>query len=86
MFPKRIFHTHAKDCLVDEGARAHMGIYAEGWWRYAVPGFGNINWGEYTSHLRANGYKGVMSIEHEDAALGREKGFILGARYLEQFC
>jgi sugar phosphate isomerase/epimerase len=86
MFAKRIFHTHAKDCLVDAAARAHMGVYAEGWWRYCLPGFGNINWGEYTSHLRSNGYKGVMSIEHEDSAFGRERGFILAARYLEQFC
>jgi sugar phosphate isomerase/epimerase len=86
MFAKRIFHTHAKDCLVDKAARARMGVYAEGWWRYAIPGFGDINWGEYTSHLRSNGYKGVMSIEHEDSAFGRERGFILGARYLEQFC
>lgn len=86
MFAKRIFHTHAKDCLVDEAARARMGVYAEGWWRYALPGFGNINWGEYTSHLRSNGYKGPMSIEHEDSAFGRERGFILAARYLEQFC
>ncbi len=86
MFPKRIFHTHAKDCLVDEADRARKGVYAEGWWRYVLPGFGNINWGEYTSHLRANGYKGVMSIEHEDSAFSRERGFILAARYLEQFC
>jgi sugar phosphate isomerase/epimerase len=86
MFSKRIFHTHAKDCLVDVAERAHRGVYAEGWWRYSLPGYGNINWGEYTSHLRENGYKGVMSIEHEDSAFGRERGFILAARYLEQFC
>lgn len=86
MFGKRIFHTHAKDTLVDKAKRAHIGIYAGGWWRYVIPGFGNINWGEYVSHLRANGYDGVLSIEHEDGSQTREEGFLRGAAFLEQFC
>jgi len=86
MFGKRIFHTHAKDTLVDRALRARVGIYADGWWRYVIPGFGNINWGEYVSHLRMNGYDGVLSIEHEDGSQSREEGFMRGAWYLEQFC
>lgn len=86
MFGKRIFHTHAKDTLVDRAKRAKVGIYAEGWWRYVIPGFGNIDWGEYITHLRMNGYDGVLSIEHEDGTQTREDGFIRGAWYLEQFC
>ena len=59
MFGKRIFHTHAKDTLVNEHQRAYLGVlggkwYAGvsggGWWRYAIPGFGNINWGQYVGH------------------------------------
>ena len=86
MFGKRIFHTHAKDALVDVEQRAHKGIYAKGWWRYVIPGFGNINWGEYISHLRMQGYEGVLSIEHEDDTFSREEGFKHAARYLNQFC
>jgi sugar phosphate isomerase/epimerase len=86
MFAKRIFHTHAKDTLVDVEVRARVGIYGRGWWRYVVPGSGRINWGEYISYLRVNGYGGVLSIEHEDSALSREKGFVLAARHLAQFC
>ena len=86
MFASRIFHTHAKDTLVDRAKRARVGIYAPGWWRYVIPGFGNIDWGEYTSHLRMNGYDGVLSIEHEDSGQTREEGFLRGAAYLEQFC
>ena len=86
MFGPRIFHTHAKDTLVDKAKRAHVGVLGSGWWRYAIPGFGNINWGEYISHLRANGYDGVLSIEHEDDTQTREEGFLRGAWYLEQFC
>lgn len=86
MFPNRLFHTHAKDTLVDKAARAYVGIYGTGWWRYVIPGFGNINWGEYVSHLRQNGYDGVLSIEHEDSTQSPEEGFMRGAAYLEQFC
>ena len=85
-FKDRIFHTHAKDTLVDKAKRARVGVYGKGWWRYVIPGFGNINWGEFVSHLRANGYDGVMSIEHEDETQSREDGFMRGAWFLEQFC
>ncbi|MCC6489366.1 MAG: sugar phosphate isomerase/epimerase [Candidatus Hydrogenedentes bacterium] len=85
-FKDRIFHTHAKDTLVDKAKRARVGIYGKGWWRYVIPGFGNINWGEFVSHLRTNGYDGVMSIEHEDETQSREDGFMRGAWFLEQFC
>ncbi len=86
MFRERIFHTHAKDVIVDKARRARVGIYADGWWRYVVPGFGNIAWGEYISHLRQNGYDGVLSIEHEDGAQTREDGFMRGRAFLEPFC
>ncbi len=94
-FGKRIFHTHAKDCLVDEHQRAYYGVLggkwyvgAEGggWWRYVIPGFGDINWGTYIGHLREAGYKGVLSIEHEDSTFSPEEGFRQGAHYLNQFC
>jgi sugar phosphate isomerase/epimerase len=86
MFAKRIFHTHAKDTLVNERRRAWVGVLGHGWWRYAIPGFGNINWGQYVGNLRDVGYKGVLSIEHEDDTFGPEEGFRHGANYLNQFC
>ena len=86
MFRDRIFHTHAKDTLINRALRAKVGVYAGGWWRYVIPGFGNIDWGEYIGHLRLNGYDGVLSIEHEDDSQTREEGFVRGAWHLEQFC
>jgi len=85
-FSKRIFHTHAKDCLVDVQKRSYVGVLGNGWWRYVIPGYGDIKWGEYISLLRDVGYKGVLSIEHEDRTFGPEEGFRHGARYLNQFC
>lgn len=84
-FASRIFHTHAKDCEVVKHKVAYLGNQAGGWWRYVIPGFGDIDWGVYCARLRRNGFNGVLSIEHEDAALGREEGFVLGANYLRQF-
>jgi sugar phosphate isomerase/epimerase len=86
LFGKRIFHSHAKDTLVDVELRGRVGIYARGWWRYVIPGSGSIHWGEYINYLRMAGYGGVLSIEHEDGSLSREKGFVLAARHLAQFC
>lgn len=85
-FKDRIFHVHAKDTLIDQSMLRYVGNQGGGWWHYVVPGFGNINWGEFVSHLRMNGYDYVLSIEHEDATQTREEGFVRGAWYLEQFC
>ena len=40
---------------------------------------------EYIAALRRNGYNGVISIEHEDSAVEREEGFLIGKKYLEHF-
>ena len=85
-FSKRIFHTHAKDCLVDVQKRSYVGVLGSGWWRYVIPGYGDIKWPEYISLLRDVGYKGVLSIEHEDRTFATEDGFRHGAHYLNQFC
>ncbi len=84
-FADRIFHTHAKDCEVKEHRLRVVGVEGKGWWRYVIPGFGKVKWGEYIAALRSNGYNGVLSIEHEDGALGREEGFLKGLAYLRQF-
>lgn len=85
-YSKRIFHTHAKDCLIDVPRRQYVGILGEGWWRYAIPGYGRIPWGQYIGLLRQVGYRGVLSIEHEDDTLGTEEGFRHGGNYLNRFC
>ena len=85
-YASRIFHTHAKDVEIVRHKRAFLGNQSGGWWRYVIPGFGDIDWGVYVGRLRANGYDGVLSIEHEDNAVGREEGFLQGLHHLEQFC
>jgi len=84
-FKDRIFHTHAKDAEVKQHVLRWVGNQSSGWWRYVIPGFGEVNWGVYIARLRSIGYDDVLSIEHEDGAFGVEEGFIKGQRYLSQF-
>lgn len=84
-FGSRIFHTHAKDTEVRADQVRYIGNQDHGWWRYVIPGLGGIAWGQYIGALRRVGYNGVLSIEHEDGAVGREEGFLIGKKYLSQF-
>ena len=84
-FAPRIFHIHAKDCEIRRALRAIIGVLERGWWRYVIPGLGEIHWGQYVNALRDIKYDGVLSIEHEDRAIGREEGFLVGKAHLAQF-
>jgi sugar phosphate isomerase/epimerase len=89
-FAARIYHTHAKDTEIIEPRCDRDGIFAPGWWRYRIPGMGEIDWGRYISVLGEQGYNGVLSIEHEDPVWHGEtdknkQGLMLGRRHLAQF-
>jgi len=81
-FRERIFHVHAKDVSIEPTKLGRVGYQGDGWWRFVLPGYGRIRWGEFIGTLRQNGYDGVLSIEHEDSAFPAEEGFIKAARYL----
>lgn len=98
-FKSRIFHAHAKDTEILTDGKYKFGLFGEqvnptpwksGWWRYRIPGLGEINWQKFISTLQENGYDFVLSIEHEDPIWeGTEekvkKGLALGYKYLSQF-
>lgn len=72
----RIFHSHAKDTLV-------YGYDKEGaTWHYVTPGYGDVGWGRYIRGLRAAGYDGVLSIEHEDPVFSPEEALTRANRFL----
>ncbi|MGE5598785.1 MAG: sugar phosphate isomerase/epimerase family protein [Bacteroidota bacterium] len=98
-FGSRIFHTHAKDTEILEDRLNATGIFGpqlaaaghgEGWWRYRMPGLGEIDWRAFVGALGDIGFNGAVSIEHEDPLWGgseekTRKGLILGYRCLSQF-
>lgn len=89
-FKDRIFHVHAKDAAIDRKQLAQTGILTDfSWWSYRIPGRGELDWNKLLGMLKANGYDGTVSLEHEDAAYegsleAVEKGLLDGKAYLEQ--
>jgi sugar phosphate isomerase/epimerase len=72
-----VLHVQAKDVEVDAGARNRYGLFGavrdraaspweSGWWRYRIPGLGQIDWAGVVDCLRDGGFGGFVSIEHED--------------------
>jgi len=92
-FADRIFHTHAKDTEILEEKYSRNGFFNRGFhgfWRYRLPGMGEVDWCRFLSVLGEHGFDGSLSIEHEDPVWAgsvekNKKGLILGQRHLAQF-
>jgi sugar phosphate isomerase/epimerase len=76
-YADRILHVQAKDVEIDPAGRNRLGIFGNavdraaapwvsGWWRYRIPGLGEVDWDGLVAGLAAVGYDGVVSVEHED--------------------
>lgn len=82
----RIYSFHAKDTEIDNYKLERAGNLLPGWWRYRIPGWGDIDWRRIFMALNDVGYEGDIIIEHEDPVFGgsrTEEGLILGLRELE---
>ena len=76
----RIPHAQAKDIDLDPRARNRYGWpgraverddpWDVGWWRYRVPGLGEVDWPSLIDALYEGGFDGVLSVEHEDPVWG----------------
>lgn len=62
----RIYHVHAKDIVVDRERLKRVGVHGPDWWRFVIPGLGEINWAELIGLMRETGYTGDIAVEHED--------------------
>lgn len=91
-YAPRIFHTHAKDTQIYADKRAYNSILNSGdhtWWIYRLPGKGEVDWTRWANVLRANGYDGVLSIEHEDPDYAHteelvKEGLLIGKKNLTE--
>lgn len=87
-----VFHVHAKDAALDRHAMARsggidmrpMGEVTRRPWGYRTVGFGHdaLWWRGFVSALRAAGYDGVLSIEHEDVLMGAREGILKSVEFL----
>ncbi len=87
-----MFHVHAKDTALDHIAIARSGVLEttsnrmyERAWRFATIGHGHdlAFWRGLVSQLRAVGYDGVLSVEHEDALAPVEEALERSASILK---
>jgi len=97
-FKDRIFHVHAKDSEVFVDKLKYYGVFNKqlrdnesdfGYWRFRMPGLGQVDFPKLLDELRRVGYDGVVSIEHEDPDYeGSEEkikeGLVLGRQYIEK--
>jgi sugar phosphate isomerase/epimerase len=75
-----VSHVQAKDIQIDERARTRHGVFGKtaerasptdtGWWRYRVPGRGQLDWNRIIDALYTAGYSGDIAVEHEDPVWG----------------
>ena len=76
----RIPHAQAKDIELFPDRRNHYGWPGKaverddpwdvGWWRYRVPGLGQVDWVRLVDAMYEGGFDGVLSVEHEDPVWG----------------
>ncbi|MCX6458730.1 MAG: sugar phosphate isomerase/epimerase [Actinobacteria bacterium] len=76
----KIPHAQAKDIQLFPELRNRYGWPGKainrpnpwdvGWWRYRVPGLGQVNWSALIDALYEGGFDGVLSVEHEDPIWG----------------
>jgi sugar phosphate isomerase/epimerase len=88
-----IYHTHAKDTAIHARNAALNGVLdtvplgdvAHRSWVFRTVGFGHgeLEWRRILSALRLAGYDDVLSIEHEDALLSIDEGFLKAVAVLK---
>jgi sugar phosphate isomerase/epimerase len=72
-FKDKLFHLHAKDLTVHAEKLNEVGIFAfpKQWHTPRLPGFGEVNWGQFMARLYEIGYHGAVCIEVEDDTFGK---------------
>ncbi|MEU0465258.1 sugar phosphate isomerase/epimerase [Amycolatopsis sp. NPDC006131] len=79
-YVEKIPHAQAKDIQLFPERRHRYGWpgkaigrtdpFDVGWWRYRVPGLGEVDWRAVVDALYEGGFDGVLSVEHEDPVWG----------------
>jgi sugar phosphate isomerase/epimerase len=83
-YGSRIYHFDAKDTEILYERLARQGILGSGWWRYRLPGYGELDWKGVFSALRDVGYDAIISIENEDPLCPGRAGVKHAAEFLRQ--
>lgn len=89
-FGSKIFHVHAKDTVINRQRLAESGFLTDfSWWRYCIPGNGELDWLKLFRLLRKAGFDGTISMEHEDSDFDEtvekvKEGLCIGKMFLDK--
>ena len=88
-----IYHFHAKDTKIDNANTAVNGVLdtssysniLERSWVFRTVGYGHNakDWSDMISTLKATGYDGAISIEHEDGLMSPKEGLEKAIKFLK---
>jgi sugar phosphate isomerase/epimerase len=87
-FKDKIFQIHAKDTIVNFNLLKDVGFLTDfSWWRYCIPGNGDLDWVAFFRAIKEIGFDQTISIEHEDREYEGsiekvEEGLIKSQNYL----
>lgn len=99
-YKDKIFHFHAKDTTCCKEELSYYSIFGKqfdrkdgfdlGWVHAKLPGNGDVDWAGVFEALKSIGYKGVVSIEHEDPDYEKDinllkEGILIGKSNLEKY-
>lgn len=83
----KVLHAQAKDIELFPENRNRFGWpgiavdradpWDVGWWRYRVPGLGQVDWVRVVDALAEGGFDVVLSVEHEDPVWGGSEGRVM---------
>jgi len=89
-----IYHFHAKDTKIDALNTAVTGVLdTSGYgditarsWEFRTVGYGHSRetWADIISQLKATGYDGIISIEHEDPLMSPKEGLEKAVAFLKE--
>lgn len=84
----RVYHVHGKDATIDRDVLASEGLRGGSQWVWhRTPGFGDSNWTDIISILRAGGFRGAIDIEGWHDPIYRDElemtGQVHALRYLK---
>ncbi len=91
-YAEKVFHVPARDAETMALRRQDCGILrpAGGWWRYRLPGLGEVDWRRFLDRARELGVAGTLAVDHADATYRAnldaiKSGLALSRRLLAQW-
>jgi sugar phosphate isomerase/epimerase len=72
-FQDKLFHVHAKDVKIRRDRLNEVGVFAHPleWHQPRIPGYGEMDWGQFMGALMETSYRGPVCIEVEDDTFGK---------------